>query len=220
MDTAAQDHAYALVSGFRTTQMIRAVIQLKIPDLVAASPRSSDELAALSGVQAKALRRVLQCLVAVGVFTESDDGCFGPNRISECFRDQPGSLRAMALMLPNEGYAAFGDVMHTLRTGQPAFEHIFGATHWEELAKNPERSAIFNAAMQSGTENVRDAVVSAYDFGGLRSVVDVGGGRGTLIAAVLKANPDLRGTIFDLPAGLAESEAYLEEQGVHDRCRP
>jgi ribosomal protein RSM22 (predicted rRNA methylase) len=78
---------------------------------------------------------------------------------------------------------------------------------------------IFNAAMQSNTEQVRDAVVAAYNFKGVQSVVDVGGGRGTLIAAMLKANPNLRGTILDLPAGLAEADSYLKQQGVHERCQ-
>ena len=219
MDSAAQDQAFQLVSGFRSTQMVRAVCELKIPDLVAAGPRGADELAVLTGVQSERLRRVLRCLVAVGVFAETEDGRFGPTPLSECFRDQPGSQRGMALMLTSESYEAFGDMMHTLRTGEPAFEHVHGMTHWEQLAQHPERSTIFNAAMQSGTERMSAAVVSAYDFSTLRSIVDVGGGRGTLLAALLNANPHLRGTVFDLPAGLAETEAYLKAQVVNDRCQ-
>jgi orsellinic acid C2-O-methyltransferase len=219
MDSAAADRAFQLVNGFRATQMVRAVADLRIPDLVAAGPRSSDDLAVSAGVQAEPLRRILRALVSLGVFIETEDGQFGATAVSECFRDRPGTLRGMALMLPGEIYEAFGDIMHTLRTGQPAFEHVFGMTHWEMLAKDPERSTIFNASMQSVTERISDAVVSAYDFGDLQSVVDVGGGRGSLVAALLKANPHLRGTILDLPAGLAESEDYLKEQGVHDRCK-
>jgi precorrin-6B methylase 2 len=219
MDGAAEDRAFQLVSGFRSTQMVRAVSQLKIPDLVAEGPRSSDDLAALTGVQSEPLRRVMRCLVAIGVFAETEDGRFGPTPLSECFRDRPGSQRGMALMLSGEGYEAFGDLMHTLRTGQPAFEHVFGMTHFEQLAQDPERSSIFNAAMQSGTERMRAALVSAYDFSAMRSVVDVGGGRGTLVAALLNANPHLRGVVFDLPAGLAETDVYLKEVGVADRCQ-
>jgi len=91
-------------------------------------------------------------------------------------------------------------------------------SRWEQLAQEPEQSALFNSAMQFSTEAMRDAVASAYDFTGLLSVVDVGGGRGTLIAGLLKANPGLRGTVFDVEAGLAETEAYLKKEGVHDRC--
>jgi orsellinic acid C2-O-methyltransferase len=215
----ARDLAYQLVNGFRATQMVRATADLRIPDLVAAGPRSADDLAATTALQAEPLRRMLRALVSLGVFVETEDGRFGATAVSECFRDRPGTLRGMALMLPNETYEAFGSLMHTLRTGQPAFEHVFGMTHWEQLALEPERSVIFNAAMQSITEGIQESVVAAYDFGALRSIVDVGGGRGSLIAALLKANPQLRGTVLDLPAGLAESEAYLKEQGVGDRCQ-
>ena len=124
----------------------------------------------------------------------------------------------MALMLPAESYRAFGDLMYSLKTGEPAFEHIYSMSRWEQLAQEPEQAALFNAAMQFGTEGVRDAVAAAYDFTGLLSVVDVGGGRGTLIAGLLKANTALRGMVFDIEAGLAETEAYLKEEGVHDRC--
>lgn len=218
MDSVALDRAFQLVSGFRTTQMVLAVTQLKIPDLVATGPRSADDLAASTGVQADPLRRILRCLVTVGVFTETPEGHFGATPVSECLRDQPGSMRAQALMLPTEGYVPFADLMHSLKTGESAFEHVFGMTHWEQLATDPERSAIFNTAMQSGTERIQAAVVKAWDFKGLRSFVDVGGGRGTMTAALLKANPHLKAIVFDLAPGLAESEAYLKSQGVHDRC--
>ena len=214
----AADRAFLLVSGFRSTQMVRVVTELRIPDLLAGGPRSSDDLAAATGVLAEPLRRVLRCLVAVGVFTETEDGRFAGTPVSEWFRDRPGSLRGVALMLPAESYRAFGDLMYSLKTGEPAFEHVFSMSRWEQLAQEPEQAAIFNTAMQYGTEGVRDAVASAYDFTGLLSIVDVGGGRGTLIAGLLKANPHLRGMVFDLDAGLGETEEYLKQQGVHDRC--
>ncbi|HEV2033214.1 MAG TPA: methyltransferase [Candidatus Dormibacteraeota bacterium] len=218
MDKTAQDRAFELVGGFRSTQMVRAVIQLKIPDLVATGPRSSDDLAASTGVQAEPLRRILRCLVSVGVFIETEDGRFGSTPVSDCFRDQPGSLRGMALLLPEETYVAFGDLMHTLKTGEPAFEHVFRMSRWEQLAQDPEKAALFNAGMQSRTERVRDDVASAYDWAALPSIIDVGGGRGTLIAGLLKAHPHVRGTVFDLDAGLAEADGYLKGQGVRDRC--
>ena len=218
MDSTAEDRAFQLVSGFRSTQMVRAVLQLGIPDLVGNGPRSSDDLADSTGVKAGPLRRILRCLVTMGVFIETADGRFGATPVSECFRDLPGSQRAVALMLPTESYTVFGDLMHTLQTGEPAFERTFHVSRWEHLAQDPERAALFNAAMQSRSEQVRGAVATAYDFSGLRSIVDVGGGRGTLIAGLLKAHHHLHGTVFDLDAGLAETDAYLKEQGVRDRC--
>lgn len=218
MDIAAQERAFELVSGFRYTQMVHAVTHLRIPDLVATAPRSSDELAASTGVRAQPLRRVLRCLVTVGVFTETEDGRFGATPVSECFRDQPGSVRGPALMLPTDTYVAFGDLMHTLQTGEPAFEHTFRMSRWEQLAQDPEKAAVFNAAMQSRSEEIRAGVASAYDWARFRSIIDVGGGRGTLMAGLLKAHSNLRGTVFDVDAGLAETEAYLKGQGVRDRC--
>src|SRR2546428_2637443 len=126
MDADAQDRAFMLISGFRVTQMVRAVTELRIPDLVAHEPRSADDLAASAGVQAEPLRRILRCLTAAGVFVETEDGRFAATPISECYRDLPGTLRGPALMLPSESYEAFGALMHTLHTGEPAFEHVFG----------------------------------------------------------------------------------------------
>jgi hypothetical protein len=218
MDPSARDRAFMLVSGFRATQLVRAVTELRIPDLVADGPRSAAALAEATGVMTGPLQRALRALVSVGVFDEVDGGRFAATPVSDWFRDRPGSMRGIALMLPAESYRAFGDLMYSLKTGEPAFEHIYSMSRWEQLAQEPEQSALFNSAMQFNTEAMRDAVASAYDFSGLRSVVDVGGGRGTLIAGLLKANPGLRGTVFDIEAGLAETEAYLKEEGVHDRC--
>jgi hypothetical protein len=218
MDPSARDRAFMLVSGFRATQLVRAVTELRIPDLVADGPRSAAELAEATDVMTEPLQRVLRALVSVGVFDEVDGGRFASTPVSDWFRDRSGSMRGIALMLPAESYRAFGDLMYSLKTGEPAFEHIYSMSRWEQLAQEPEESALFNSAMQFNTEAMRDAVASAYDFTGLRSVVDVGGGRGTLIAGLLKANPGLRGTVFDIETGLAETEAYLKKEGVHDRC--
>ena len=218
MDPGARDRAFMLVSGFRATQLVRAATELRIPDLVADGPRSAADLAEATGVMAGPLQRALRALVSVGVFDEVDGGRFAATPVSDWFRDRPGSMRGIALMLPAESYRAFGDLMYSLKTGEPAFEHIYSMSRWEQLAQEPEESALFNSSMQFNTEAMRDAVASAYDFTGLLSVVDVGGGRGTLIAGLLKANPGLRGTVFDIEAGLAETEAYLKGEGVHDRC--
>jgi len=112
MDADAQDRAFMLISGFPVTQMVRAVTELKIPDLVADGLRNADDLAASTGVRAEPLRRVLRCLAAAGVFAETEDGRFGATPVSECYRDLPGSLGGMARR--NESYEAFGALMHTL----------------------------------------------------------------------------------------------------------
>jgi len=218
MDPSARDRAFMLMSGYRATQMLGAVTELRIPDLVADGPRTAADLAAATGVLAEPLRRVLRGLVAVGVFVEVDGDRFAATEVSDWFRDRPGSLRGMTLMFVRTSYRAFADIMYTLKTAEPAFEYVYSMSRWEHMVQHPEEALLFNTAMQFGTEQVRDAIAAAYDFTGLLSLVDVGGGRGTLIAGLLKANPHLRGMVFDIEAGLAESEAYLKQEGVLDRC--
>jgi precorrin-6B methylase 2 len=218
VDSEAADRAFTLIDGFRATQGVRVVSELKIPDLVADGPKSPAELAEATGVLEDPLRRVLQALVSVGVFEETGDGRFGATAISECFTDKAGTLRAWAVMLPREGYASFAELMYTLQTGKPAYDKVFGEPRFESLSKHPESAARFNIAMQRWTEQVASDVVDAYDFSSVESLIDVGGGTGTLAAAILAANPHLRGAVFDLPAGLTDTEGYLRSAGVSDRC--
>lgn len=218
VEDEASDRAFQLIDGFRATQSMRALVELRIPDLVSDRPRSAADLAAATGVLEDPLRRVLRAMVSLGAFEETEDGRFGPTAISECFTDRPGTLRAWAVMLPREGYAAFGELMYSLETGKPAYEKVFGEPRFESLAKDPEGAARFNMAMQRWTEQVAVDVVGAYDFSSIESVIDVGGGTGTLVAAILAANPNLRGAVFDLPAGVEGTDTYLEEAGVRERC--
>jgi hypothetical protein len=152
------------------------------------------------------------------VFTEDEDG-FGPTPISEQLTDRPGSMRGWALMLSRESYQAWGALMHPLTTGEPAHDHVFGESRFDALSKDPEASAIFNMAMQRWTEQVAGVVATAYDFGSVESVIDIGGGTGALLAGILSAHPHLRGAVFDLPSGVGATDAYLGEHGLHDRVR-
>lgn len=218
MDPQAADRAHSLIDGFRATQCVRAVAELRIPDLVSNGPRSAADLAAETGVLEDPLRRVMRTLVSLGVFEETEDGRFGPTAVSECLTDRPGTLRGWAVMLPRESYVAWAELMHTLETGEPAYEKVFGEPRFATLSKDPEGAARFNMAMQRWTEQVAEAVVDAYDFSSVQSVIDVGGGTGALLAAILGANPHLRGAVFDLPAGLEGTDAYLRSAGVRERC--
>lgn len=198
--------------------MIRAVAELRIPDLVSGLPRSAAELAAATGLPEDPLRRTVRALVSLGVFTEDEDHRFGATDVSECFTDRPGTMRVLAIMLPPEGSAAFAEIMYTLRTGRPAYEKVFGKARFESLSEDSEAAALFNLAMQQDTEQFAADVVQAYDFVPFHSVIDVGGGTGALLAAILGANPHLRGAVFDLPAGLNGADEYLAGKGVRERC--
>lgn len=209
--------AQRLVNGFRVFQLVVAACKLQIPDLVATGPKTADDLATSTGTHSEALLRMLRGLASWSFFEEQADGRFAATQLSDSFRtDKPG-LRNMTIMLSEEAYQAWGDLMYTLRTGKPAYEHVFGKSRFEHLAEDPEASGRFNAAMVEYSTRVGKGFVAAYDFGGARTVVDVGGGNGALLIGVLQAHPEVRGILFDLAQGLAGAQEKLEEAGVADR---
>jgi hypothetical protein len=213
------DRAYELVIGFRTTQLLYAAVQLRIPELVATVPRSVAELAMDTGIDAGRLQRALRGLVALGVLEEAADGRFTNTQVGELFREQASggsALRAM-LLLP-EDYRAWEHLLETLRSGQTGQEIAFGAGRWESLQRDPEQAARFNEAMVAQTEKVSGLVAFDLDFTRVSVIVDVGGGSGALAAGVLLAHPDLSGIVCDLPAGLAGTPEYLDRRGVLNRC--
>jgi len=211
--------AVRLLNGFRGYQLAVAACRLKLPDLVAAGIGEAEALATQTGTHEPSLRRVLRGLAAWGFFAEGQDGRFRPTAVSNAFRsDRPG-LRNMTLMLSHEAYESWGELMHALQDGQPVFERLYGKSRWEKMAEDPEDAAHFNAAMVETTKRVGKSFIAAYDFRGIRTVVDVGGGNGALLAAVLGAHPELNGVLFDLPAGLAGAESALKSAGVAGRAR-
>jgi hypothetical protein len=160
---------------------------------------------------------VLRGLAVWKVLVETPDGKFGPTSLSDTFRsDQPG-LRNMTIMLSEEGYQAWGDLMFSLRTGKSAFEHLYGKSHFDRLGENPELAAHFNAAMVEFSGRVAGAFAAVYDFTGARVVVDVGGGNGAVLMAVLQAHPGMRGLLFDLAQGLVGAGDKLAAGGVAER---
>ena len=203
--------------GYRVFQLVVAACELKIPDLLAEGPKSAAEIASATHTHEPSLRGLMRGLCAWEVFTERPDGTFASTEISNHFRsDQPG-LRNNILMLNGEGYQAWANLMYTLRTGDNAFVHTFGKTSWEMSGENPERAARFNAAMVASTTRTAGAFVGAYDMAGVRTVVDVGGGNGALLSAVLRAKPEMRGVLFDLRQGLVGAREKLKADGVASR---
>jgi orsellinic acid C2-O-methyltransferase len=209
--------ALRLLNGFRGYQLVVAASRLKLPDLVASSSLDAREIAERTGTNPDAMRRMLRGLVAWGFFSQGADGRYSSTAISDAFRaDRPG-LRNMALMLSDEAYPIWRSLMYTLETGEPAFEHVHGRSRWEILAEKPEEAALFNAAMVEASSRGAADVVASYDFSGTRSIVDVGGGNGALLAGVLRANPGVRGVLFDLAAGLDGAADAMAAAGVADR---
>jgi hypothetical protein len=128
-------------------------------------------------------------------------------------------MRALAIMYGEEQYRAWGSALHSIRTGETAFDAQFGMSYFNYLAQHPESDRIFNQAMTGWTTQLVRAVVDAYDFSCFRTVVDVGGSYGTLLAAILNSNQVARGVLFDQPHVVTAAEQYLVSAGVADRCK-
>jgi hypothetical protein len=209
--------AQRLMSGFRAYQMIVAACRLRIPDLVADAPRSAEELAAETGTLPAPLHRLLRGLAVWRVLEEMPDGKFGSTSLSDAFRtDKPG-LRNMTIMFSEEVYQAWGDLMFSLRTGKAAFDHMYGKSHFERLGENPDLAAHFNAAMVEFSSRTAATFAAVYDFTGASTIVDVGGGNGAVLMAVLQAHPGIRGILFDLAQGLVGADEKLAAGGVAER---
>ena len=209
-----------LITGFWVSRAIYVAAKLGLADLVKDSPKTADELARLTGTHSPSLYRALRALASVGVFTDDGRGRFAQTPLSETLRsDTPGSLRALAIVeLGQEHYPAWGNLMHSVKTGEIAFDNLFKQNAWEYYAQNPEDASNFNESMRGLTEMVNVAVLEAYDFSGADKLVDVAGGTGRLISSILSAYPRMRGVLFDLPHVIAEAGPLLDAAGVRDRC--
>ena len=206
-----------LLMGYRATQAIHVAAVLGIPDLLAAGARHSDALAEEAGADPDALYRLLRALAAIGVLEEDGERGFALTPLGEPLRsDVPGSLHGWALLVGRpDHWRTWGNLEHSIRTGENAFRALHGMDIWEWRAARPEASAVFDGAMQSLTAHSNRAVLEASDFGRFGTIVDVGGGNGTLLAAILGAHANARGVLFDQPHVVAGATSVLES--VADR---
>lgn len=208
-----------LAQGYTATQLIYAAAKLGLADRLADGPATGEELAAQTGAVPDRLTRVLRGLATLGIVNHGDDDRFSLTLLGEGLRsDVPGSLQTYALITGDEWYPAWGDLMYTIMTGEPAFERVFDASMFEYYRSQPEASERFNERMVTATTESARSVAQSYDFSGFQRIVDVGGGRGVLLATLLQEYPHLTGAVFELPHVVAEAEDFLREAGVADRC--
>lgn len=197
---------------------LRAICDLGIADHLADGARAVDELARRTGTHAGALLRALRALAAKGVFTEVEPGTFDLTPLAEPLRsDHPRSLRE-AYPLMSADVRAWAHFDHSLRTGQAAFDRAHGTDYWTYLADRPTDSARFDASQRAVTRREIRALLPAYDWSVFGTVVDVGGGNGAFLSALLAAFPALRGVLFDQPHVVAAAGEVLAAHGVADRC--
>jgi len=193
-----------LITGLRRSAALSVAAELGISDEIADEPLSIARLATRVGADGDTLHRLMRVLVALGVYTETPDGRYANTPLGECLRsDAPGSLRPLARTFQDPAtWAAWGHLAHSVRTGDNAFEALQGVDVWSYRGSHPQANAVFNATMASLTSRMATAVAEAHDFAGLSTVVDVGGGDGVLLGAVLERHEHLTGTVFDLPQAL------------------
>jgi hypothetical protein len=202
------------------TKSIYVAAELGIADLVANGPKDIETLAAETGTHADSLYRVLRALASLGIFAQDAEGKFGLTPLAATLRsDSPDSMRAMAQMWGVPWHWDLWDsFLDSIRTAKPAIEHATGLPLFQWFGQHPDYTELFNRAMSAFSGPEAHAVVSAYDFSGLGTLVDVGGGQGLLLATILRAYPSLRGILFDLPNVAAEGRKLLGDLGVQDRC--
>jgi hypothetical protein len=200
-------------------QAIHVAARLGVADLLTDGPRPPAELAEATGTHARSLYRLLRALASVGVFAEDDQGRFGLTPLAECLRSGvPGSQRSAAIMMGEEHYRCWGDLLHCIRTGQTAFEHLVGQPVFDYLAGHPRQARLFDEAMVGIHGAETRAMLDACDFGTFGSLVDIGGGNGSLLIETLRRHPSLRGVLFDRPDVVERARAGLEAAGVAGRC--
>jgi hypothetical protein len=208
-----------LGTGFWKSQALYVVAKFGVAELVKDGPKSAADLARAAGAHAPSLHRLLRALASVGVFAEDAQGRFAHTPPSNLLRrDVPGSMWAAIVMAGDEHYRAWGDALHSFRTGQPAFDHVFGKGVFDFLAERPEQASVFDAAM-TGIHGVETAaMLDAYDFAALGTLVDVGGGNGSTLIGVLHKHPTLKGMLYDLPHVVERAKAGLKAAGLEGRC--
>lgn len=205
--------------GFWVSQALYVVAELGIADLLAEGPRTVGDLADAARVHAPSLYRILRLLASEGVFTEAEDGTFALTPLAAALRRDAGPARLQVLFLGREAsWQAAGSLLHTVRTGQTAFEHVHGVDFFEYYRQHPDERLLFDRLMAGNTAPVARAVAAGYDFSGIKRIVDVGGGRGALAVEILRTYPHLRGVVFDQPPVIAGAREAIEAAGLTDRC--
>ncbi|HET9109652.1 MAG TPA: methyltransferase [Ktedonobacterales bacterium] len=218
-DVPPQMAMLRMLNGFHVTQMLAVAARLGVADLLGDGPQSAEALASAIGAHPDALYRLMRALANMGVFEALPERRFALTPLGATLRaDHPDRMRAFAMFLGEEVYRAWGDLYYTITTDQPAFDHIFGAHHFDYLATHPASNELFNQAMSAAARREIVAMVAAYDFSEVERVVDVGGGHGLLLSAILQENPGLHGVLFDLPHVVANAGPMLGAAGVADRC--
>lgn len=207
-----------MINGYWLTQAIHTAANLGIADLLANGPKTLAELAQASQSDQRSLRRLLRALASLGIFAE-ENGKYRLTPLGELLRsDVPGSLRGVAMYSGDpEHYAAWGQLGLSVKTGERAFDAVFGERVFDYMAKRPAIAQTFIAAMAGYSGPSARAVADHFDSRGYRVIVDIGGGDGRLLSELLAGNPSARGVLYEMPHVVERAKKYLESRGMAGR---
>ncbi|MEJ8856765.1 methyltransferase [Variovorax robiniae] len=209
-----------LINANWTTQVVRAACVLDIPGRLAEGAMGVEQLAGATGCHAPSVHRLLRAMATLDLCAETDAGQYALTSMGRLLcEDDPGSLRAWALLVGGPHWARWGELHESVRTGLSHKQRHLGEVGFGDLDADPATAALFHGAMVQMTRRVADAIVAALPLDGADCIVDVGGGQGELIARVLQSRAQLRGILFDLPTGVVGAQDALRRAGVDDRCK-
>jgi SAM-dependent methyltransferase len=218
---AADQIVIQLLTGMWATQAVATAVRLGIPDRLAAGPGTPDEVAGAAGAHAGATRRLMRGLASLGVLAPAEGGRYALTAVGERLRgDAPGSLREMFVAETDEiHWRSWQKLFDSVRTGDPRPQQVFGMPAFDYYAAPPEEGAQFGRAMENVSNFAAAAVLEAYDFSGVKTLLDVGGGNGSFALAILGRHPNLQGVVFDLPYMEGPARERIAVAGVSGRCR-
>ena len=208
-----------MLYGSWTAQAVYAAAELDLADHVNDGARDIPELASRTETDPTSLYRLMRALASVGVFREEAPQRFALTPLADCLRSgATDSVKDLALWYGGEVFRSYAGIVDSVRSGAPSFETVYGMGLWEYLGRTPSAGGVFKRAMGAATWQEQLPLAETYDFSGLRCLVDVGGGEGSMLAAVLHSVPGLRGILVDVPSGVDRTMRHFVEAGVADRC--
>ncbi|WP_326807031.1 acetylserotonin O-methyltransferase [Streptomyces sp. NBC_01775] len=218
-DAATRALLVRMTYGYMTSQMIRTAVELRVPELLRDGPRGSDELAALTGAHPPSLYRLLRSLAAFGILTEPEPRTFATAPAGALLdSSSPGHLTDIVrLFCGEEFWQSWGRLTHSITTGEAAFDTLHGTDFYSYVARNPHFAQVFRDAMGTNAAFEAPYIVAGYDFSPYGTLVDVGGGDGTLLAAILRETPGQRGVVLETPAMAGQAREQLAGAGLAGR---
>ena len=208
-----------MVSSYWVTQCIYVAAKLGIADLLKDAPKHCDELAAATNSHSDSLYRLLRALASLDIFAETQPHYFQLTPLADCLQsDVPHSIKDIALLMGEYHYQAWEHLLHSVKTGETAFEHFQGISVFEYNQQNPTARQVFDAAMTEYSAMEIEDILAVYDFSSINKLVDVGGGVGSLMASILQKHSHMKGVLFDQPEVVGNAGNVFQAAGVGDRC--